>query len=429
MARVLGVLSGGAGGQIAVIAATPVITRLYSPAEFGHFALLFGVGSVMSVAATGRYELAVVPAQHHYEAALLTRASLLLALGVAGLCVLGGIGCWELAGYPGRGRALAVDATYIALLLTGSASFRIFGYAAMRAESFRSIAWARAWQGIGGAGGQILLGWLDRGAQGLVVGLACGYALSSAILLADQRVRARLRVRRRVKSSRVRLGLALRILGRHKKFPMFSGPSAMVNALSAEAPVFLVRAFFGAGDAGLIGLVQRVMGLPLRLVSQATSQVFFPEISKRWPSASRRKRLVVSTLLFGAGMGALLALTAVAIRPAGFGAILGSKWRAVGELAELMAPLVIVRAAAAPVSTVFYVTGRQRVEMLWQIGLLIGIVGAWALAVAGLSFEAAYLTYIVVSAAIYLIELQMILGVSQIRWRDVKAFKEWSRIE
>ena len=46
--------------QAIPIAISPILTRLYTPAEFGSFALYMSIVSILVVIATARYELAIV---------------------------------------------------------------------------------------------------------------------------------------------------------------------------------------------------------------------------------------------------------------------------------------------------------------------------------------------------------------------------------
>ena len=53
-------MTGIAISQAIPIAISPILTRLFTPNDFGIFALYLSIVSIISIVATGRYELAVI---------------------------------------------------------------------------------------------------------------------------------------------------------------------------------------------------------------------------------------------------------------------------------------------------------------------------------------------------------------------------------
>ena len=58
--NVLTLVSGTAIAQIIPIAISPVLTRIYTPEEFGIYAIFTSIVIIFSVISNGRYELAIV---------------------------------------------------------------------------------------------------------------------------------------------------------------------------------------------------------------------------------------------------------------------------------------------------------------------------------------------------------------------------------
>ena len=70
-------------GQAILIVCTPILTRIYTPAEFGVFALYLAITSITSVIATGRYEFAIMLPKKDIEAANIVVLSMMVAVGVS----------------------------------------------------------------------------------------------------------------------------------------------------------------------------------------------------------------------------------------------------------------------------------------------------------------------------------------------------------
>jgi lipopolysaccharide exporter len=83
------VLAGGtAFSQALLFLATPLITRLYEPADFGVWSLIRSLGSIAAVVACWRYELSIVLPKQDKEAANMFAASVLIAIAMSGLLLL-----------------------------------------------------------------------------------------------------------------------------------------------------------------------------------------------------------------------------------------------------------------------------------------------------------------------------------------------------
>ena len=72
-------MTGTAIAQAIPIAVSPILTRLYSPSDFGVFAVYMAVTAVLSVIATGRYEQVVMLPQKDEDAANVVVLSLIVS--------------------------------------------------------------------------------------------------------------------------------------------------------------------------------------------------------------------------------------------------------------------------------------------------------------------------------------------------------------
>src|SRR3954454_20274925 len=82
---------GGALGQGMIVLVSPLLTRLYTPADFGVFAVFTALVLMLSVVATLRLETAVVLPERDEEAAALAWSALSAAVVIAGLVGLVGL--------------------------------------------------------------------------------------------------------------------------------------------------------------------------------------------------------------------------------------------------------------------------------------------------------------------------------------------------
>ena len=78
--NIVTLLTGTTAAQIIPFALSPILTRLYSPDDFGVLALFFSICSILSVVAAGRYELSIVIPEKDEEAANIVALSIFVSV-------------------------------------------------------------------------------------------------------------------------------------------------------------------------------------------------------------------------------------------------------------------------------------------------------------------------------------------------------------
>ncbi|MDQ2914197.1 MAG: oligosaccharide flippase family protein, partial [Chloroflexota bacterium] len=158
------------GAQVLNVLAAPVVTRLYTPAEFGIFAVFISMLSIAVVPASLRYE-AAIPLPNDDDTA---RRLVLLCFGL--LAVTGSVTAIGVIVFGGALVDLMnahVPERYLLLLpvsLVGVGAIQILGSWAVRLKSFGDIARARVTQSAAQVGTQLGLGMLHAGPIGLLLG-------------------------------------------------------------------------------------------------------------------------------------------------------------------------------------------------------------------------------------------------------------------
>lgn len=391
-------VSGTALAHGLTAAALPVLSRLYSPAEFGLLAVFSGLLAIISVAGCLRYELAIpLPAtdddaMHLLALSLLCCLSLSLLLAVP--VALAPDQFSQMIGQPRLAPYLWLAP--LGLLLAGTYSTLQFWH--VRGKRFTLLARTRIAQSAGSAATQIGLGWAGISPLGLLLGyvmntgiacLALGGALSRAAPTLSWR---RMRI------------MAIE----YRRFPLYSTLEALANSAAMHFPVIMIAALVAPAEAGYLMMAMYAAQAPMSLIGTAISQVYL----SRAPEELRAGRLGDFTAeilgnLMKAGAGPLLAVGILS--PVLFGLIFGTGWERAGWLVSWMTPWFLLQFLAAPVSMALLVTGRQRAALQLQVlGLVLRVgmvwaVGQWkvglvaeAYAVSGALFYLAYLLLIVV---------------------------------
>jgi O-antigen/teichoic acid export membrane protein len=243
---------------------------------------------------------------------------------------------------------------------------------AIRRKAYPAIVRNRLIQSGSTVGTQIAFGLTGAGALGLFFGTIIGSAAGSTGL-ARTAWRADAAVLRRVRWHDVRA-----VASRYRRFPIYSAPSAFINAVGLEAPLLLMTALFGTTVGGFFALSQRILGAPVVLISNAIGQVYFGEAARlaREPSDELR-RLFVRTTRNLVLLGALPCLAAIVLAPWVFGTVFGAAWSEAGWYIAILAPWSYVQVVAISTSSTLDVLERQDLHLvreLLRVGLLVGAI-------------------------------------------------------
>jgi O-antigen/teichoic acid export membrane protein len=358
--RKLFMLAGGTmAGQALIVISSPLLTRFFTPEGFGMFAVFGALTGIFGVAVAWRLEFAIPVIQDDEAAAAMVMVVCLVTVGMAASSIL-------LVWLGGPWLARIVDAPALApllwllppaLLLWGIGS--ALSYWSLRNARFAVNGVNHTLQLGSQAGGQVLLGWLGTGSGGLVLGYVLGYVVRLLHYLSQLPAAER----------QLMCTQSLQQLWRSAKeswrYPAFAFPSSLLQSLCNLAPAILVAALYGPAMAGLYALSQRIVGLPVRLLSEAASQVFLGELRNLEGKALHRFFLRTFALFCVLGTVGMLPL--LLFGPDLFALVFGESWREAGVLVQLLIPLFLVRFVVLPVSQLLYALKRQDIHLLSAI--------------------------------------------------------------
>lgn len=379
----LTLLAGSALAQALPLLLGPWIARLYTPAEYGQFSLLWTVASNLAVVGCARYEFALALETGEKGAAALLALCLRVLLAMTATAILVGAAWMFWAD-------LSVAAALPLAVLALAASQALAQWAA-RAAEFATLARARVVQWGGGAVAQLGFGLMQAGPWGLVGGATLATAAAAALQARPAPAggwRGLLRPQ------------PLRDMARkHRDFPLLNTPHAFAGALQDTLAIALLTAWLGAPEAGAWALALRYLKAPASLVGGSLSQALYPRLTQSTNLAEARK-LVRHNLLLLAAIALPLMGALLAFGPWLFATVFGPEWRGAGELARSLAPYIALHFIASPLSVVTMAWGAQawalKLALVGQVmfigGLAVGL-QLGGLAGAGWGVSAAMLLY------------------------------------
>lgn len=361
--NVLTLMTGTTLAQAIPIAISPILTRLYSPEEFGRFALYMAVTMIASVLVTGRYELAIFLPRQDRAALHIAALAITLSMVISAVLLL------IVLFFAHPIAALLGDAALapwlywapVSILLVGV--YQSLNYWSNRKAHYKRLAISRTVQSGSAAMAQLSSGYAG-GAAGLVAGQITGQVLATGVMarLIWREDHALIRALRPMR--------CLALSKRYINFPKYLIVAHGFNTASSQMPVLLLGALFSTSAAGFFTLTQRVMAAPMSLIASALSDVFRQEASQAYIHQGNclviyretfKRLLIISVLPF---------FVFFLIAPDVFSFIFGAQWRVAGEYAQILTLKFFFDFVVGPLSAMFMIAEKQRLDLLWQIGLV-----------------------------------------------------------
>lgn len=338
-------------GQGAALAVSPWLSRLYSPGQFGEFSVFSGAVSCLAQLACLKYDMAVVTAEDEAEAGALFWLSFLAAPAVS-LLSIAFFALW------GGGLAGALLWAPAAGLLAGWFA-ALSGWGSRRGE-WGALSRGNAAKGIGSALLQLAL---SRAPQGLAIGQSAAWGAGAACMVHGLPRFCGWRA-------------LCRAAGKYRGFPLFTLPGAFMGTAAYSVVPLWITSFYGGEAAGRYGLISRVLGAPLALISGAASQVFLSKAAGERAAGRSGRELYyrVSLSLAALSLPFFVGLGVWADRWIPW--LLGEQWASSSGYLRALLPLFWVRLFTVSVSTAGIAAGRQRATMVWQGSLLLGAFAA-----------------------------------------------------
>src|SRR5690606_33346643 len=142
------------------------------------------------------------------------------------------------------------------------------------------------------------------------------------------------------------------------------------NTGSSQMPIMLLTAFFSSSIAGFYMLTQRVMGAPTTLIAGAIGDVFRQEASQAYIHTGNCRAIYISTVKKLLILSVVPSILFFFIAPDLFALVFGENWREAGVFAQILTPVFFLRFVTSPLSAMFMIAEKQKLDLLWQIGLL-----------------------------------------------------------
>ena len=358
--NILTLMLGTTVAQAIPIIISPILTRIYSPEEFGLLILFMSIVSILSVVASLRYEKAIIQPLDDEDAIYLVVISMLITVGLSAvLTILINIFYTQIQELIGNNE-ISILKYWVPFTVLIIGFYNSLYEWHVRKKKFVLSAKIIVSKGAITAGGQVGLGTMMF-PGGLIFGYLMGNVIAVLLLLKSF-----------VKSKDFLVLFFnkkkfLQNLKKYKKIPKYSTWGALADNISSQMPTLVIATLNHVSVVGIFGLTIRFLTLPASLLSQALSSVLFQKVAQlNHDNPDKIKILIIKIFLI---------LNFIMIPFVGFiwffgenvfAFIFGEPWREAGVIASILVFAVAIRFVVSPLSVVLLLDRNIKLGTLWQ---------------------------------------------------------------
>jgi len=370
----------------------PILTRLYTPSEFGGVAFYIALAQLVGVFVSGKFDFALMAPRKQGDALRVALGGVIFSFYMAALV------------------AVLVYFFYDQLVLLFPTPF------------LAELVWALPVLGFVLAVRQLLVMWFSRRSKYRVVAndkivdavvvngarmprdiFASGVAglwlsfvvaeLAALLAMLVSFFKHDFKLLRAVKLSELRPALV-----KNASYPTYSMPLAFLNVVSSNLLIFTLTFISSAAVVGIYERFARLVSIPLDTLGGSLGILYHKKhTGSRHPGAvylgSYGGALLLGTLFF---------MPLIVWGPSVMAFVLGADWSFAGEIARYLAPLIILGFATRCVGASLATFKGKGVVLIWQLAYLVATVGWIAYASSG---SIAYIVkiYALIGSALYLV--------------------------
>jgi len=357
--NVLTLMTGSTIAQAIPIAISPILTRIYSPEDYGLVALYMSVATIASIAATGRYEMAIMLPKKDTDAAnvLFLSVWITLFMSIISFIIIFSFN-QKITNFLGNQEvSLWLYLVPVSVLLTGI--YQSLRYWNNRKKYFTNLAKNGVIQNGTSSSLNLGFGFLGFGGGGLISASLLGQVIGILFLgkKSLNKDKGLIRFKNNIK--------IMALIKKYKKLPLFNLPNALVDTFKMSGITILIAKFFTTSILGQYSLAWKMVVTPAALVGNSLSQVFFQKLASS--KKSDLNRLIMKFII----KASLIALPMYSIvyffAPEIFIFIFGEKWELAGRIASVLSPWLFLNFISSPLSSVYIIINRQEIMLVLSI--------------------------------------------------------------
>jgi len=355
----LGVLvSGTFIAQLVVIVFQIFLRRIYSPEDFGAFAVYMSIVGILATVVSLRYEQAIILPRSSEVGQNILKLSVVIAFAFSIILLLfflffGNIAV-EITNFPVKysNWLIIIPLSIFVFSVSQSLNYYLIRQKMFAVSSTNKII-RRSFEGFF----QISIG---------KFGYAAGLFIGDLIGQGSVIVRSLLKIKSGF-SFTLSLDEMKSAAVRYKDFPVKNGIPALLNSLSLLLPIIIINSKFSSEVTGYFDLARMILIIPLSLITASMSQVLLQSFAEKRNSRKSIVKNATGTFISLLVISLFFILIIKFFGEWLFGFVFGSQWSNSGMYASLLVWAFALKFIVSPFNVIFTVFEKIGILSVWQM--------------------------------------------------------------
>lgn len=345
---------------------SPILTRLYTPEDFGMLATFMAITSIIGSISCLRYEMAILLPKEEKDSINVVALSLLVNLFFVFLSLISIVLFFQFSEKNlfqnlNNGIAYLIP---VSIFLVGG--IQIFNFWSFRLKTFKQNALSRIGNSTGNISIGLLLGFLMHGGGlGLIIAYVGSMAINLAILLFKPLAKLKeyfnsVSKERMIENAKI-----------NKKLPLINTFHTLIGSFRDSGIIFIIKYLFGQSILGSYSFAYRILSIPTSVISSSFSQVFFQKATQLNHEKKSLKPLLISVYKYSALIGLPIFGILFFVAPELFAIVFSEKYRVSGEIARYLLPYIFINFVASSASALPLIYNKLFIPMLFSISDII----------------------------------------------------------
>ncbi|MED4016048.1 lipopolysaccharide biosynthesis protein [Sutcliffiella cohnii] len=350
--------------QIITLLLAPILTRLYTPAQFGINALFIAILAIFGVVATLRLQFAIAITDCSKEKKALSVICIFTSLIISLLLLILILFYGELISY-----AFNIDSTNWLWLLPISTFFlgiyEMLFQNLLSRKRYKLMAKVTIVKVTTQSVFQIVLAFFNLGYMGLIIGNLISYIIPVIIMIWVLNIR----------STKLNLtkNYCFEVLRKYSDFPKYAFPAELTSITTYSMIPIVITYLFTSSITGYFSLANRLIGIPVGLFGNSLRQVYIREASEELTKKGTVKTSFIRTSKILVFISVPTALCLFIFSPTFFKIVFGDEWIMSGVYVQVLILFFSARLIVGPLISTVSIIGKQKSALFVNLGILLGL--------------------------------------------------------
>jgi O-antigen/teichoic acid export membrane protein len=351
-------LSGSIIAQAIIFAFMPVITRLYTPSEFGVYSFFFSITMAIGLISSLKYEQAIVLPKEDSDAKALMILSTLIVFATVIVTLFVVLLFYDWFEKIFDGHSYLIWLLPLSVFVLGLQ--QIFENYSNRVEIYKGMSVSKVVGALGTVSSQIYTRYI-MGMNGLILSKIVADFVAVLLLVYIHLKKGTLNLKD-VSFSRLNANLKS-----YSNFPRYQMGSTLINYLSQYLPIFLFPVLFTDAVVGYYALAFRMLMTPTTLMTGAVRNVYYQRASKMYAKGEDIISLFLKTTFGLIKIYLLPFFVIIVFGKEIFSTLFGSQWAEAGAIAQILVLAALFSFINPPTTMTFNILNLQRTQLFLQI--------------------------------------------------------------